>query len=205
MTSPSASDINLKSSDTISQKAELSKNLKRFHSADFPQGATLRLDTMPQEPEPLSDSSQSLPACEYGVDFEIDLIEFSGDGMFLAFCGDWSDIHICRLRWTRAVNDSASQTWVKMQPLVNLPTTTLKVRGFSWGPVDTDRWYPRMVSWDDDSVTLWSIINDEGGDFVQMFDYPVEDVISASMASDVNRDEVIVWTLTDVLILVPAL
>lgn len=61
-----------------------------------------------------------------------------------------------------------------------------------------------MVSWDDDSVTLWHI-NDEDGDCNRLFDYSVEDVIRAAMSSDILREEVFVWTSTDLYILVSIL
>ena len=185
----------------VQEKREpIPKALEQFDFSHYPQGPTLTLEKVAQSKR-ASDSSQAIQACEYQVEFEIDFIEFSGDGLMIAFCGGWSDIHICRLKWARAGTDSQAQTKVGIEPLVHLPTTTLKVGGFSWGPTKSVSFYPQLVSWDDDSVALWHI-DDDAGEFQQVYDYPVEDVVCAAMSSDLGFREVLIWTLTELFIVV---
>ena len=175
--------------------------LDQFYYSKFPQGPTLNLKLENGSSAPSngsSDNSHALHACEYRVEFEIDLIQFSGDGLLLAFCGGLSDIHICRLNWFCVGFGPSTRTQVRIERFIHLPATTLKVAGFAWGPARKSQMY-EMVSWDGDSVTLWGIYR--SGHQTQIYDYPVEDVVDAAISYDWD-DKVVVWTSRELFILV---
>lgn len=125
-----------------------------------------------------------------GPDFDIDHIIFSPSGLFVAFCGGWSDIHIWKLDWNISSDES---TLVQSSPFIQLPNSSLRVEGLCWGSDIQD--FNRLISWDGDSVTLW--LFKKGGHLI--YDYPLMGIVRAKWGSS---DHVLVWTTEKLVILV---
>lgn len=130
------------------------------------------------------------------MDFVVEFLEFCGDGILLAYCGLCTDIYIAQMSSSAASRESPPQ----QRQFARLPTTAVRMGGLSWGPVPegSDPVY-HLVSWDEDSVTLWNINTDRSHN--ELFDFPVEEVVRAAI-SRTHARKVVVWTTSSLLILV---